>query len=70
MNIYIHISIMITGYRGQENQALNYREKKHINVFFFLGGGKTTTNNSGGRVYFLILVVNKLSRSKTISWQN
>ena len=51
MNIYIHISIMITGYRGQENQALNYREKKHINVFFF-GGGKQQLTTPGVVFFF------------------
>lgn len=50
MNIYIHISIMIAGYRGQENQALNYREKKHINVFFL--GGKQQQLTTLGVVFF------------------
>lgn len=43
---------MITGYRGQENQALNYREKRHINVFFFLGGGKQQLTTPGVVFFF------------------
>ena len=51
MNIYIHVDIMITGYRGQEKHAQLSRNKNTSTSFFF-GGGKTTTNNSGGRVFF------------------